>query len=70
MTGVSPLQVFRKIEVKGFDDSMFETKQVFYASKDGTKVPMFILHRKVKNVEFNEIRNFSPSLTPGDHAGR
>src|SRR5947209_3305608 len=29
-----------------FDPSGYETKQVFYASKDGTRVPMFITHRK------------------------
>jgi prolyl oligopeptidase len=29
-----------------FDPSLYETKQVFYASKDGTKIPMFITHRK------------------------
>ncbi len=28
-----------------FDPSRYETKQVFYASKDGTRVPMFITHR-------------------------
>ncbi|MEO6812204.1 MAG: prolyl oligopeptidase family serine peptidase, partial [Isosphaeraceae bacterium] len=29
-----------------FDPSDFETKQVFYASKDGTKVPMFLSYKK------------------------
>jgi prolyl oligopeptidase len=42
-TGAS--EVFRKPEVK-FDPSAYETKQVFFASKDGTKVPMFIVHKK------------------------
>jgi prolyl oligopeptidase len=42
-TGAS--QVFRASEAK-FDPSAYETKQVFYASKDGTRVPMFIVHKK------------------------
>jgi len=29
-----------------FDPAQYETKQVFYASKDGTKIPMFITHKK------------------------
>ncbi|MCX6905470.1 MAG: prolyl oligopeptidase family serine peptidase [Verrucomicrobia bacterium] len=37
--------VFRQPKVD-FDPALYETKQVFYASKDGTRVPMFITHRK------------------------
>jgi prolyl oligopeptidase len=29
-----------------FNPDLFETKQIFYQSKDGTKVPMFIVHKK------------------------
>ena len=29
-----------------FDPSQFEVKQVWYESKDGTRIPMFITHRK------------------------
>ncbi len=29
-----------------FDPDQFETKQVFYASKDGTRVPMFLTYKK------------------------
>ena len=42
-TGAST--VFRRTQVP-FDPNQFETRQVFYTSKDGTRVPMFIVHRK------------------------
>ena len=43
VTGKSTL--FRK-PVVDFNPDNYETKQVFYTSKDGTKVPMFLTHRK------------------------
>jgi len=37
--------VYRRTEVP-FDPTQFETKQVFFPSKDGTRIPMFLVHRK------------------------
>ena len=42
-TGASTL--FRKTETK-FKNEEYETKQVFFTSKDGTKVPMFLTYKK------------------------
>jgi prolyl oligopeptidase len=39
------LAVFRKPEID-FDPSPYETHQFFYASKDGTRVPIFVVHKK------------------------
>ena len=38
--------LFRETEIKGFDSSSLETRQVFYESFDGTKIPMYILSKK------------------------
>lgn len=32
--------------LEGFDFDQYETEQVFYESNDGTKIPMFITHKK------------------------
>ena len=43
--------VYRQIELQGFDSTQFETQQVFYPSKDGTCIPMFIVKKKVSTSE-------------------
>ncbi|KAH6780232.1 Prolyl oligopeptidase family protein [Perilla frutescens var. hirtella] len=40
------MKILREIVVPGFDKAAFEVRQVFYPSKDGTKIPMFIVGRK------------------------
>lgn len=42
-TGESTVYKRPKVD---FDPEQFESRQVFYTSKDGTRVPMFITHRK------------------------
>lgn len=41
-------QILREIKVKGFDASLYKTSQIFYPSKDGTKIPMFIVTKNVR----------------------
>jgi prolyl oligopeptidase len=38
-------EIYKKPEVK-FNPDDFETKQVFYTSKDGSKIPMFLIFKK------------------------
>lgn len=55
----------------GFDGSAYETKQVFFESKDGTRVPMFITHKKGIKLDGSHrtlmygYGGFSISLQPG-----
>ena len=62
-------EVFRKSEVK-FDTEAYVVKQVFYRSKDGTKIPMFIIHRKGLELDGNNpallsgYGGFQVSITP------
>jgi len=62
--------LFRKPEVD-FNPEDFETRQVFYTSKDGTRVPMFITYKK--GIKLNSANptllygygGFNVSLYPG-----
>jgi len=53
-----------------FDPEAYETKQVFYESKDGTRIPMFITHKKGLELDGNNptllfgYGGFNVSLTP------
>ena len=38
--------LFRAPEIPGFDAAKFESRQVFFTSRDGTRIPMFLVHRK------------------------
>jgi prolyl oligopeptidase len=38
--------LFRRIELKGLNADDFETAQHFVSSRDGTRVPMFIVQKK------------------------
>jgi prolyl oligopeptidase len=39
-------QLWAKVDAPSIDPSAFEVEQVWYNSKDGTRVPMFVVHKK------------------------
>jgi prolyl oligopeptidase len=45
--------VFQRSNVPGYDPEAFVTRQVFYPSKDGTRVPMFLVHHKDVRLDGN-----------------
>lgn len=38
--------LFREPQIPHFDPADYVTRQIFYTSKDGTRVPMFLVHKK------------------------
>lgn len=62
-------EVFFQPKLK-FNPEDFESKQVFYTSKDGAKIPMFIVHKKGLKIDGNNptmlyaYGGFNVSLTP------
>ena len=69
--------VFKQPKVD-FDPTQYETKQVFYNSKDGTRVPMFLTYKKGLKLDGQNptllygYGGFNISLTPAfsvPHAG-
>lgn len=62
--------VYIKAKVN-FDSDAYESKQVFYTSKDGTRVPMIITHKKGLKLDGSNptilygYGGFNSSLTPG-----
>lgn len=68
-------EVFKKPDVK-FNPSDYVVKQVFYPSKDKTKIPMFIIHKK--GIQLNSKNpaylygygGFNISITPSFDASR
>lgn len=72
-TGKSTL--FRQAKVK-FDPDGYEVKQVFFTSKDGTRVPMFLTHKKGLKLDGSNptilygYGGFNISQTPGFSVSR
>lgn len=63
-------KIFRQPKLEGINFDAFVTKQIFYKSKDGTKIPMFITHKKGIKLDGNNptllygYGGFNISLTP------
>lgn len=68
--------LFKRPSVPGLDPSAYETRQVFYASKDGTRVPMFITHKRGITLDGSNptllygYGGFNVSITPGYSTSR
>ena len=45
--------VFRTVDIPGFKVNDYEVKRIFYPSKDGTRVPMFLTYKKGLKLDGN-----------------
>ncbi|XP_058448313.1 prolyl endopeptidase isoform X2 [Malaya genurostris] len=41
--------VFREVKIEEFDNSLYKVEQVFYESKDGERIPMFVVQKKASS---------------------
>ncbi|MDQ2747132.1 MAG: prolyl oligopeptidase family serine peptidase [Acidobacteriota bacterium] len=68
-------EIFRQSDVK-FNPNDYAVKQIFYNSKDGTKIPMFIVHKKGIKLDGNNptllyaYGGFNISMTPAFSVSR
>jgi prolyl oligopeptidase len=63
--------LFRAPTIPGLDTNQYDTKQVFFTSKDGARVPMFLVHKKGLVLDGNNptlmygYGGFNIATTPG-----
>ena len=68
--------LWSKVDAPGIDPQQFEINQVWFNSKDGTRVPMFVVHKKGLDLNghnptlLNGYGGFNLSLTPDFQRGR
>lgn len=48
-------KVFKQVQVNDYVSDEFKVEQVFYSSEDGTRIPMFIISKKVSLLLFSII---------------
>lgn len=75
-TQIPEMKIFREIAVPNFDRSEFQAEQAFVPSKDGTKIPIFIVARKDVALDGSHpcllygYGGFSVSVTPSFSVSR
>jgi prolyl oligopeptidase len=52
--------LFRQVDIPGFKPAEYETNRIFFPSKDGTQIPMFLVHKKGIKLDGN-----NPTLVYG-----